>query len=370
MGYFVAPLLTYGNSKERNMQPKVLCYRISMQVLTGVSLKLYSTMRLGGTAAYLKEVSTKQELVEALEWASAQSLPVIMIGQGSNIVWQDEGFQGLILVNKFAGFEQINNDDVSTTYTIGAGEDWDAIVGRLVSLGLSGVEGLSLIPGTVGATPVQNVGAYGAEISRVLLHVEAYDSQKKEFVIINNAECGFGYRTSRFKTIDKGRFFITSITLKLHKTLPKPPFYSTLKDYLDKYEIHEFTPQIIRDAVIAIRSDKMPDWHKIANNGSFFANPLVPKTTYEKLKLKFPELVGWQHGTDYKLSAGWLVEKTGLKGHHDAETGMATSNKTALVLINEHARSTADLLKFKEMIVGKVEDMFGITLEQEPELLP
>jgi len=340
-----------------------------MDIQQDVPLSSYSTMRLGGPADNMVSVDSKEELTEAIEWAASKNMPVIVIGEGSNIVWGDEGFEGLVIVNRILGFEKISEDEVSATYKIGAGEDWDTTVGKLVDLNLSGVECLSLIPGKAGATPVQNVGAYGQEIAQTLVSVEAYDTQEKAFVSIANHECGFGYRTSRFKTNDKGRFFISNILLKLNKSLPAPPFYAVLQAYLDERGIKQFTPKIIRDAVIAIRSEKMPDWHKIANNGSFFANPIVSLEKYAELKTKYTGIVAWPYERGYKLSAGWLLETAGLRGYHDPETGMATYEKSALVFINERAKSTADLLKFRQKITDKIKGMFDIELEQEPELI-
>ncbi len=341
-----------------------------MDMQQNVPLSKYSTMRLGGNALHMVSVENKDELAEAVEWSREKNLPVIIIGEGSNIVWKDEGFNGLVIVNKILGFEKIDDTETFATYKIGAGEDWDEVVGRLVKRGLSMVECLSLIPGKAGATPVQNVGAYGQEIAQTLQSVEAYDSKNKTFVTIQNQDCGFEYRTSRFKTYDKGRFFICNITLTLSKALPQPPFYAALQTYLDNHGIKTYTSQNIREAVIAIRSDKMPNWHNVSNNGSFFANPVVSLQKYEELKLLYPNIVAWPHLNEYKLSAGWLLETAELKGYHDQETGMATSEKTALVFINEHAKSTADLLKFRQKITSKIKDMFGIELEQEPELVP
>ncbi len=327
-------------------------------------------MRLGGEAAYFTEIHSIEDIAEAANWADEKDLPLIVIGEGSNIVWRDEGFPGLLAVNRIKGFKKLREDLVSATYHIGAGEDWDSVVGRLVALGLSGVESLSLIPGTTGATPVQNVGAYGQEISQTLESLEAYDCKENKMVVIDNKDCDFSYRDSRFKSSDKGRFLITGVTLRLSKSVPKPPFYKTLQDYLDEHNITEFDAPTIRQAVIAIRSAKMPDWHKVANNGSFFGNPIVDQNTYERVKSEFPDVVAWEYQGKHKLGAGWLVESAGLRGYEDAETGMATWGKQALVLVNEHAKSTADLLKFKQKIVDKVHEKFGITLEQEPELLP
>ena len=340
-----------------------------MDMKENVDLSEHSTMRLGGKAKNFTTIISKQDLVDALTWADEHNAQTVIIGEGSNIFWSDEGFDGLVIVCDIKGIELLSEDETSATYTIGSGENWDETVKTLSEKGLSGIECLSLIPGTAGATPVQNVGAYGQEISQTLVSVEAYDNHEKKFVTISAEDCNFGYRTSRFKTTDKGRFFITSITLRLHKSSLTPPFYAVLESYLHEHTITDYSPQSLRSAVVAIRSQKMPDWHKIANNGSFFANPIVSAEKYALLKEKFPEIVGWEYEGGYKLSAGWLLESAGLKGYHDPETGMATSEKTALALINEHAKSTEDLLDFKQKIVDIIKEKFDIVLEQEPELI-
>lgn len=325
-------------------------------------------MGLGGAAAYLLEVGGRKVVAEAFAWARSRSLPVLMIGGGSNIVWRDEGFPGLVLVNKIRGFEI--QDDL--TVTVGAGENWDEVVARAVEAGLTGIEALSLIPGTAGATPVQNVGAYGQETSDTLVSVEAFDTQTGDFVTLPAADCEFGYRTSRFKTTDSGRFFITSLTLRLTKGNPKPPFYAAVQTYFDEHDIKDYTPAALRQAVVAIRTAKLPDPAVIHNTGSFFANPIIGTGVFQKLQADYPDIPHW--ATDdpgkIKVSAAWLIDQAGLKDVHDETTGMATWPTQPLVLVNEHAKTTADLLAFKQKIIDTIQSKFGITLEQEPELLP
>jgi UDP-N-acetylmuramate dehydrogenase len=342
-----------------------------MNPQANVSLRDHSTMRLGGAAAYLTEVHNHQELQAAIAFAEQHGVPMIMIGDGSNIVWRDEGFQGLVIVNRIMRFEDFAEDETNHYLTVGAGEDWDSVVARSVQAGLTGIEALSLIPGTAGATPVQNVGAYGQEIAHTLVSVEAYDTAEKRLVNIPATECAFGYRTSRFKTTDKHRFFITAITLHLMRGSMQPPFYASLQTYIKEHGVTDFSPQAIRDAVIDIRTHKLPDPAKVANNGSFFANPIPDEGTLAQLEADHPTMPRWQ--TDdgrTKLAAAWLVEQVGFKDFHDAETGMGTWPAQSLVLVNEHATSTADLLKFKQKIVDAVKMKFDVTLEQEPELLP
>ncbi len=328
-------------------------------------------MRLGGAARYLTEVKNTQDLQNSYNLAKQYNLPIIMIGRGSNIVWRDEGFSGLILVNKIMGRDIVSEDNHSVTIKVGGGENWDKLVEWSVDKKLTGIEYMSLVPGTVGAAPVQNVGAYGGELSQTLLELEAFDSRLNAFVKLQNHECNFSYRSSRFKTNDKGRFFITYITLTLRKTNPAAPFYETLQRYLNEHGVDKYTPKTIREAVIAIRQSKLPDPEKVANNGSFFTNPIVDIAKFSYLRDRYPDIKGWPIKDGHmKIAAGWLVEKAGFKGVRDEQTGMATWPAQALVLVNERAQHTADLLAFKQKIIDRVQQMFGITLEQEPELLP
>lgn len=342
-----------------------------MDILPNVSLATHSTMGLGGAAAYLVEVTTRMEVLEALSWAQTRQLPVVMIGDGSNIVWRDEGFPGLVIVDKIRGYEPYEEDETNVYLTLGSGEPWDSVVERSVAAGLTGIEALSLVPGTAGATPIQNVGAYGQEISQTLTTIEAFDTQARDFVTVPGSDCGFGYRMSRFKTTDKGRFFITGLTLHLRKGNPMPPFYGALQTYLEAQKITAYTPAVIRQAVITIRNSKLPNPAEIHNAGSFFANPIVNDTDFAYMLENFPDMPHWSVGSGTtKLSAAWLVEQAGFKDYYDAETGMATWPRQALVLVNKNAHTTADLLAFKQKIIAAVHAKFGITLQQEPELLP
>lgn len=341
-----------------------------MEIKKNVSLADYSTMGLGGNAEYLATIKERNDLVKALNWAEANKQPVVMIGGGSNIIWGDQGFKGLVIVNEIHKYEIFKEDNENTYITVGSGENWDKVVERTANAGLSGIEALSLVPGTSGATPVQNIGAYGQEISQTLTALEVYDTKTKEFMMLTNADCGFGYRTSRFKKADKGRFYITALTLHLRNAHMQPPFYEALAKYLTDNGITEYSPATIRKAVIAIRSAKLPDPAKVKNCGSFFTNPIIPKQHYAELKGKFPDMPHWLVGADkVKVPAAWLIENAGFKDYKDHETGMATWANQPLVLVNEHAKSTNDLLKFKAKIESTVLEKFGIKLEQEPELV-
>ncbi len=339
-------------------------------MLQNVSLVSYSTMGLGGSASYLVEVANRMEVLEALSWAASKQLPVIMIGGGSNIIWGDNGYKGLVIVNKIRHYELFEEDETNTYLTLGSGEPWDEVVAKTVAAGLTGIEALSLIPGTAGATPIQNVGAYGQEISQTLTTVEAFDTQAGDFVTLAGSDCGFAYRTSRFKTTDKGRFYITGLSLHLSKGNPMPPFYGAVQTYFDEHKVSTYTPAALREAVMWIRSNKLPDPALVRNTGSFFANPIVADAELFELKNLYTDIPNWpQDDGKVKLSAAWLIDQAGFKDYHDEATGMATWPKQALVLINEHAKSTQDLLAFKQKIVEAVQAEFNITLVQEPEMI-
>jgi UDP-N-acetylmuramate dehydrogenase len=342
-----------------------------MNIQENVSLADHSTMRLGGNARYLADAITEEDVEQLVSWAKSKNLPFMMIGSGSNIVWRDEGYEGLIIVNRLKGRVVLNEDDSSVTVKISSGENWDEAVAKTVENNWSGIEFLSLVPGTVGAAPVQNIGAYGAEIADTLIEVEVFDTETQTFGSVKKEDCGFSYRSSYFKTSEKGRFLITAIIIKLKKSNPSPPFYDALTKYFEDHNITKYTPQVVRQAVIAIRNEKLPDPSQVANNGSFFTNPIIEQARFDELQHVHPTIKGWPT-TDgkVKIAAGWLVEQANFKGFHDPETGMAIWDKQALVLVNEHAKNTADLLKFRQKIIDKVNEMFNIKLEQEPELLP
>jgi UDP-N-acetylmuramate dehydrogenase len=340
-----------------------------MKIEKNVSLSSHSTMGLGGNADYLCSVASNGDVAEAASWAKDHQLPIIMIGDGSNIIWQDNGFKGLVVINQILGYTT-RQAEGKVILTIGAGEVWDKVVERSVAENLSGIEALSLIPGSSGATPIQNVGAYGQDIAQTLVSLEAYDTQDSKFVDIDSQDCGFGYRTSRFKTTDRGRFLIVSLTLSLTPSNPEPPFYASVQTYFDEHVVTDITAANLRQAVISIRKAKLPDPAIIKNCGSFFGNPLISQTDFNKLIEKFPDLPHWPAEEGIKVPAAWLIEQAGFKDYHDQSSGMATWPHQPLVLVNESARSTADLLNFKQKIVDAIQAEFGLILKQEPELLP
>lgn len=337
-----------------------------MEVLENQQLQDFVSMKLGGPAQFLVHVHTEQEVVDAVTFAKEKDVPLTTLGTGTNVVFSDKGFKGLILVNEIQG---IAFDD-SGKITIGAGENWDEVVKKTVDAGFIGIEAMSLIPGTVGATPVNNVGAYGQEIADTLVSVRAYDTVEGAFVDIPNEACKFAYRTSRFKSEDYGRFIISSVTLQLLPYVTgeyAAPEYPALLAELKTRGIETPTPADVREAVIAVRTSKLPDPKTIANVGSFFKNPIVAQSVARSLQSAHPDMPVHDYGEMSKLSAGWLIEHAGLKG--ERKHGIYISDKQALVLINESAKTFAELTAMVTYIQKSVKDKFGVELEPEPELL-
>lgn len=336
-----------------------------IEIHTNIPLKNYTTMKLGGPARFMVEVHTVEDLTAVVRNARSKQIPLFILGGGSNVLASDDGFPGLVIRIRLPGFEIINDDLNTTTIKVGAGESWDEFVKKTVDMRLSGVEAMSMIPGTVGASPVQNIGAYGQEVSETITSLEAFDTQLDSIVTLTNEQCGFSYRNSIFRSTETGRYIITSVTFKLSKNMPQPPFYDSLQSYFDEKGINIFTQQIVRDAVMAIRSEKLPDPTLTPNTGSFFKNAIIENWQLAELQAKYPDIKTYDMGDGHtKIPTGWLIEKVGLKGQ--LLHGMRVHEKNALVLINESATGYADLAAARDEIIGKVRDTFRIQIEQEP----
>ena len=336
-----------------------------MDVMTNISLKQYTTMKLGGEARYMATADSASDVVSLYRNARKENLPIFVLGGGSNVITHDEVFEGIVLLNKIKGFEIISENDETTDAKIGAGEVWDEVVEKAIGLGLQGVEAMSGIPGTAGAAPVQNVGAYGQEIADTLISLEAYDSKTDTIVTISADECDFSYRNSIFRDKEKGRYCILNITLRLNKAEPKPPYYASLQRYIDENDIREVNLSVIRVAVLNIRSEKLPDPAELPSAGSFFKNALVEKWKLEELQKEYSDIPNYAMSDGrYKIPTGWLIDKAGLRGYRSH--GMRVYEKNALVLVNDSATGYDDLAAIREEIVQIVFDKFGIKIEQEP----
>ena len=336
-----------------------------MDVMTNISLKQYTTMKLGGETRYMATADSASDVVSLYRNARKENLPIFVLGGGSNVITHDEVFEGIVLLNKIKGFEIISENDETTDVKIGAGEVWDEVVEKAIGLGLQGIEAMSGIPGTAGAAPVQNVGAYGQEIADTLISLEAYDSKTDTIVTISADECDFSYRNTIFRDKEKGRYCILNITLRLNKAEPKPPYYASLQRYIDENDIREVNLSVIRVAVLNIRSEKLPDPAELPSAGSFFKNALVEKWKLEELQREYSDIPNYAMSDGrYKIPTGWLIDKAGLRGYRSH--GMRVYEKNALVLVNDSASGYDDLAAIREEIVQIVFDKFGIKIEQEP----
>ena len=336
-----------------------------MDVMTNVSLKQYTTMKLGGETRFMATADSPGDVVSLYRNAKNENLSIFVLGGGSNVITHDEVFEGIVLLNKIKGFEIISENDETTDIKIGAGEVWDEVVEKAIELGLQGIEAMSGIPGTAGAAPVQNVGAYGQEIADTLISLEAYDSKTDTIVTISADECDFSYRNSIFRDKEKGRYCILNITLRLNKSEPKPPYYASLQRYIDENDIREVNLSVIRVAVLNIRSEKLPDPAELPSAGSFFKNALVEKWKLEELQREYSDIPNYAMSDGrYKIPTGWLIDKAGLRGYRSH--GMRVYEKNALVLVNDSATGYDDLAAIREEIVQIVFGKFGIKIEQEP----
>ena len=348
-------------------------------LLKNVPLAPMTTLGVGGPARYFAECATGETLSAGVRWARAEGLPLFVLGGGSNIVVADDGFSGLVLRVAIRGVETSFAGD-KVTLTAGAGCEWDRVVAMSAEYGWAGFECLSGIPGRVGATPIQNVGAYGQETSETLRSLEALDLKTGELVEMSASECQFGYRASRFKTRDRDRFIITRVTYQLTARGKPTIRYAELAGYLRDNSASEATPAQVREAVIAIRRRKAmvidPKDADSRSVGSFFVNPVVTRQEFEQVKelsnkstRDKVEVPAFPASDDrVKLSAAWLIERAGFaRGYRHGNVG--TSTKHALAIINRGGGTAREVMELKELIQSRVMDAFGIALTPEPVFL-
>lgn len=329
-----------------------------------VPLLKYNTLALPSIAEYFCKVSSDNELQEALYWARQKNLPITLLGGGSNVVLARD-LAGLVIHIAIPGIELVSeHDQTEKIIRVGAGEDWHQLVLYTLEQGWYGLENLSLIPGLSGAAPIQNIGAYGVELSDRFHSLEAIELSSGESIIMTLNDCQFGYRDSFFKQAGRDQYVITAVNLQLSTEANLCLEYPALQQYLETEKLASVTPKQVSDAVCAIRRSKLPDPAEIANAGSFFKNPVICSEQVEKLKQQYSQMVSYeQAGGRKKLAAGWLVEQAGWKGI--TRSGVGVHDGQALVLVNYHGTGK-DLLSLAGDIQASVLDKFGITLEIEP----
>ncbi len=335
-----------------------------MQILEGVSLKTYNTFGIDVKAAFFSEVSSEEALLELLAWQKEQDIPLLVLGGGSNVLLSKD-FAGLVLKMAIKDSKVISEDDDSVLFSVGAGVNWHQFVMYCVAQGYGGVENLSLIPGTVGAAPMQNIGAYGVEVKDTFHSLHGYNLEHGTFEQYFKEDCEFGYRTSIFKTHLKDKFIITRVNFTLNKKHILNTNYGAIGQALSEQGRTEFTIADVAEAVINIRKSKLPDPAVVGNAGSFFKNPIVEKTFADELLMKYPEMPSFKtENLEYiKLSAAWLIEQCGWKGKRIGDAG--TYPKHALVLVNFGNATGAELMAVALQIQKDVLDKFKVEIHPE-----
>jgi len=362
-----------------------------------VSLKSLNTFGIDVIAKAFARFNNLESLQELIDQTTSASLDPFILGGGSNILFT-KNFDGCVLKNEISGIEKIKEDDIHVWLRVGAGENWHQFVMHCIANQYAGVENLSLIPGCAGASPMQNIGAYGVEIKEVFDSLEAYHIKDRSVVTFSNADCKFGYRESVFKRQYKNQFVITHVIFKLNK---KPAFhtsYGAIQQELEKMGVRELSIKAISDAVIHIRQSKLPDPAVVGNAGSFFKNPTIPAEQYFLLKEKFVEIPGYEttdnrllttaHSNDpsslpdlpsrqagvvrrlssvYKVPAGWLIEQCGWKGYRKHDAGVHP--KQALVLVNYANATGKEIYDLSTEVKESVFEKFGIELEREVNIM-
>lgn len=335
-------------------------------IQNNIELEQLTTIKLGGKAKYFAHCTTRSQIIKALQFAKNNNIPFFILAGGSNVVFGDKGFDGLIIKISTSGYK-LRKFEKDCLLTVEAGSNWDRLVSFSIKKGLKGIECLSGIPGSVGATPIQNVGAYGQQVSETIESVEAIDCDSLQLKIFNNADCKFSYRNSVFKG-KLGKYLILSVTFKLKKGVRSNLKYDQLKSFVEQKGIKN-NLQNIRQAVLILRKSKSMVLSKTDPNsrscGSFFMNPKINQKVFLKLQKEFPDLPFYREGSLYKLPAAWLIEQAGFyKGYNYKTVGL--SSRHTLALISNPTSTTRDLLAFEKLIKSRVKSKFGIELIREP----
>ncbi len=338
-----------------------------MQVYNDYPLKKYNTFNIDVNAKYFSAFDTVNDLQEALSQEIYNQKSILILGGGSNILFT-KNFDGLVLKNEIKGIHIVHEDERHVYVKTGAGENWHQFVLHCINNNLAGAENLSLIPGNVGASPMQNIGAYGVEIKNIFYSLEAYHLKEKKIINFTLNDCEFGYRESVFKKKFKNQFVILQVIFRLNKGQQFNISYGAIKEELAKMKITALSIQAISQAVIKIRQSKLPDPEITGNAGSFFKNPQIKKSELNVLKEKYPAIPFFAIDEENsKIPAGWLIEQCGWKGYRKGDAGCY--EKQALVLVNYGNAKGNEIYNLSEEIKISVKEKFGIILETEANIL-
>lgn len=337
-------------------------------IRTDIDLQPFNTLTIAARARYFAEATDLDGLREALQFAREKQLPILPLGGGSNIVLTGD-FPGLALHVGLKGLAFDPRED-GIRITAAAGENWHQLVMRSVGQGFGGLENLALIPGNIGAAPIQNIGAYGVELKDSFHSLTAMEIRTGSLVEFSSQDCQFGYRDSVFKQSARDQYLICEVRLQLPKNWQPHITYPALQQYFAEHDqdVESLTPETIAEAVIAIRNSKLPNPVQIPNAGSFFKNPVVSARQYEALKRQYPELVAYAAGDQWKLAAGWLIDQAGWRGF--SRDGVGVHERQALVLVNPGHQCGSKVVALARDIADDIRTKFGVELEPEPRFYP
>lgn len=332
-------------------------------IKSDVSLKAFNTFGIDVSANFFTEVSNEDHVRAVIESNEFKSNENLILGGGSNVLFT-KNFDGIVIKNNLQGIEVIEESDDHVLVKVGGGVIWHEFVLHSINQGWNGIENLSLIPGNVGASPMQNIGAYGVEIKDIFEELEAINIHTGEIDYFNNEACEFGYRESVFKRKLKGQYLISRVTYRLSKKGHFNTSYGAIDQQLEAMNVTNLTSKSISEAVVAIRQSKLPDPKEIGNSGSFFKNPVVTNEAFTQLKEKFPEAVGYGVGeSNTKLAAGWLIDQAGWKGKTIDNYGVHKNQ--ALVLVNYGGATGKEIYNLSEEILISIREKFNVELERE-----
>ncbi|MBA3550985.1 UDP-N-acetylmuramate dehydrogenase [Patescibacteria group bacterium] len=337
-----------------------------MNIAEHVSLKNLTTFKIGGNARFFVAVKSVFELKAALVFATNQNLNIFILGGGSNVLISDNGIDGLVIKIEIEGIELNELDNNRFELIAGAGESWDKLVEYSVQNGLYGLENLSLIPGSVGAAPIQNIGAYGSEIKDTVLWVEAIDCTTGDFKRFSNEECKFAYRDSFFKSSEGRNYIITRVAFNLSRGGTVNISYKDIENYIKTNLVHDISLTSVRNMVIAIRTEKLPSLKEYGTAGSFFKNPIITKEKIYELRAKYPDIPSYPivDSTNFKTSAAWILDNIcGFKGFREGNVGVYKNQ--ALVLVNFGNATAQEINALAEKMIASVKEKTEIILEKE-----
>jgi len=328
-----------------------------------IKLDQYTTFKIGGEANFFVAISSLEELMESLAWAKKNKQAILFLGGGSNVLINDKGFRGLVIKNEIKGIKKVKETDSSVYLRALSGEWWSALINYTTANNYYGAENLSLIPGTVGAAPMQNIGAYGVELKDIFAELEAVEIKTRKLKKFKLADCQFAYRQSIFKNKLKNKYFIYSVTLKLSKTPKFKLDYGDIKQILESKKIVKPNIREVVNAIIETRSNKLPNVALLPNAGSFWQNPEISGAQFKKLQKKFPDVKFFKTEEGFKIPAAWLIEHCGFKGKIFGS--VSAYEKQPLVLVNLGGARAKDVTALAQKIEGAVWKNFGIKLVRE-----